>query len=142
MEAKGIGAFIREKRSDLGWTQATLADHAGVERARIAQIESGRVTLPGADHRRRIAKALGVSHLDLLIAAGELAADELVRAGVEGPVEPRRDDWAAKLRDALNLVCWDDSPAMAELVYDIMAGLRKDQAKARQTRRKAPRPGE
>ena len=37
------GNSIRERRIELGWTQAELADHAGVSQADISRIENGRL---------------------------------------------------------------------------------------------------
>lgn len=37
-----LGQTIRTARRDCGWTQATLAESAGVSRPTIARIESGR----------------------------------------------------------------------------------------------------
>lgn len=136
----GIGDVVRRVREEQGLTQTELAEKTGISRARISQIEGGRVALPNVGHRRALAKALGISNIDLLIAAHELDDDELILAGVEGRVEPHPDDWAVKLRDALNLVYWDANPAMAKLVLDIIEGVRSDQAMARETRRSAGRP--
>lgn len=74
-----LAGFIRDRRNQLGITQAALADLADVRRDLIAQIESGKSKLPQPDNRRRLAKALGVSHVELLIAAGELTRDETAR---------------------------------------------------------------
>ena len=37
------GDSVRERRIELGWTQATLAEHAGVSQADISRIENGRL---------------------------------------------------------------------------------------------------
>jgi transcriptional regulator with XRE-family HTH domain len=37
------GGSIRERRIDLGWTQAELAERAGVAQADISRIENGRL---------------------------------------------------------------------------------------------------
>jgi transcriptional regulator with XRE-family HTH domain len=37
------GGSIRERRIDLGWTQAELADRTGVAQADISRIENGRL---------------------------------------------------------------------------------------------------
>lgn len=87
-----LSSYIRDKRNHLGWTQAVLADHAGVSRDLIAQIESGKSKFPQPENRRRLATALGVSHLDLLVAAGEITAAELGSvAGIveQDPTDPR-----------------------------------------------------
>lgn len=80
-----LAEWLIEQRERRGWTQAMLADKAGLRRSDINAIEHGRVTLPGAQKRRAIAKALGVSHEVLLVAAGELTPEEISRV-----TEPRR----------------------------------------------------
>src|SRR4051812_42837919 len=82
MEIPAIAGYVKHRRSLLGKTQQQIADAVGTSAARIAQIESGTVKLPGADMRRRLAAALGVTHLDILIAAGEITPDEVYAAGV------------------------------------------------------------
>jgi HTH-type transcriptional regulator, competence development regulator len=76
----GLGAFIRQRRSSLGMTQESVAEQAGIGRSHLSQIESGKIGLPNATIRRRLAKTLRVRHIDLLIAAGEVSEDE-VRSG-------------------------------------------------------------
>ncbi|HEU0115341.1 MAG TPA: helix-turn-helix transcriptional regulator [Thermomicrobiales bacterium] len=78
--AAGLGAFIRQRRAALGLTQERVADQAGIGRSHLSQIESGKIGLPNATIRRRLAKTLRVRHVDLLVAAGEIAEDE-VRSG-------------------------------------------------------------
>ena len=39
-----IGALIRDRRSQLGWTQEKLADQVGVSRLWIVQLEKGKPT--------------------------------------------------------------------------------------------------
>lgn len=75
--AMGLADFIRERRLQLGMTQVELAESSGVNQPLISDIERGQTKLPNADARRRIARALGIRHLDLLVAAGELLEDEL-----------------------------------------------------------------
>src|SRR4029434_2675014 len=50
----------------------------------LSQIESGKIGLPSADVRRRLAIAMGVTHVDLLLAAGELSDADIQVAGIEG----------------------------------------------------------
>jgi len=42
-EMQHPGDTIRERRIELGWTQATLAEHSGVSQADISRIENGRL---------------------------------------------------------------------------------------------------
>lgn len=120
METRGIGQFVRERRARLGWTQDRLSEETGISRARIAQIEGGRVALPGANVRRDLAKALGVSHLDMLIAAGEITEDEIRTAGVEGIAEP--DPVLAELiADLRRLPLTGERPTTFRRLLDVFA---------------------
>lgn len=82
MHAGGLGGFIRERRTRLGLTQKDLAVSADVAQSTISDFERGHLSLSNADTRRRIASALGVAHVDLLIAAGELTEAELPSSAV------------------------------------------------------------
>ena len=57
---------VREARKRKGWTQAQLASHAGVRRATISQLESGRTQRVNLAVLEKVAKALGVPMLRLL----------------------------------------------------------------------------
>lgn len=83
--APGFGAFVRERRERIGLSQTELADRVGIRKGYMSQIESGKIGLPNADLRRRLATALRVRHVDLLIAAGELTRDELPVVGEPAP---------------------------------------------------------
>jgi len=76
MERTGMGAYVRSHRQARGWTQEDLAARAGVTQPTLSDIERGKNILSSPDIRRRLATALGVSHLDLLVAAGELTPAE------------------------------------------------------------------
>lgn len=74
---EGLGAFVHERRTRLGFTQERVALAAGISRSHLSQIESGKIALPNAETRRLLASALAVEHVELLIAAGELTAEEM-----------------------------------------------------------------
>jgi transcriptional regulator with XRE-family HTH domain len=100
----GFGAYVRERRERLGLSQTDLADLVGIRKGYMSQIESGKIGLPGADLRRRLAAALRVRHVDLLIAAGELTADEIPAPGAPPPpseVERLVDGLAPRFRGPL-----------------------------------------
>lgn len=85
-----LAGYVQRRRADLGLTQAELAARCGLERDYIAQVESRKSKLPIPDNRRKLAKGLGVSHMDLLVAAGELTEAErggVVHRDPESPVE-------------------------------------------------------
>ena len=102
MEA-GLGAYIRKRRIALGLTQENVADSAGIGRSHLSQIESGKIGLPNAIIRRKLADILRVRHIDLLIAAGELREDEVRAGAAPAPTELEElaDRMAAPARDAL-----------------------------------------
>lgn len=82
--ANGLGEYIRSWRLSYGMTQSELARRAEMSGPHLTQIESGKIALPNADVRRRLAIAMGISHVTLLLAAGELSDAEIVEAGVTG----------------------------------------------------------
>lgn len=72
-----LGDYIEKRRIELGYTsQAGFARAAKISPSHLNQIEGGKIALPNADLRRKLARALGVRHVDILVAAGELAEDE------------------------------------------------------------------
>jgi transcriptional regulator with XRE-family HTH domain len=72
-----IGSLVRERRLGLGLSQVELARRVGISQTYLSNMERGRVQLPDVDVRRRRAEALCMSHVELLVAAGELDAHEL-----------------------------------------------------------------
>jgi transcriptional regulator with XRE-family HTH domain len=99
----GLGAYIRRRRIALGLTQENVADAANIGRSHLSQIESGKIGLPNALIRRKLADILRVRHIDLLIAAGEIREEE-VRSGA-APAPTELDELADRMplqaRDAL-----------------------------------------
>jgi len=53
-----IGRRIRHLREEKGWTQQILADHAGMNREHLSDLENGKYD-PASGLVERIAKALG-----------------------------------------------------------------------------------
>jgi transcriptional regulator with XRE-family HTH domain len=64
-EAKVIGQHLRRLREEIGWSQADLADAAGVNKFTLQAWEQGRRE-PLASHLPKLARALGVSTDELL----------------------------------------------------------------------------
>jgi putative transcriptional regulator len=60
-----VGAKIRKLRTDKGWTQQVLADHADIERSHLARLEEGRREA-GIIMLEKIADALEVDIIELL----------------------------------------------------------------------------
>jgi putative transcriptional regulator len=56
--AEGLSNRLREERARLGWTQAELADRAGVSRKTINTVENG-VFVPSTILALRLARVLG-----------------------------------------------------------------------------------
>ena len=56
---------LQQLRTRRGWTQAALAERAGVHRVTIARLETG-TRRPGLDVLEALAKALRVKITDLL----------------------------------------------------------------------------
>jgi len=55
-----IGRRIRVLRTERGWTQAMLADHAELTREHLSELENGHKEI-GARSLDKIVKALGIS---------------------------------------------------------------------------------
>lgn len=58
---------IREMRYDQGWTQAELAERAGVAVATIKKLESPRVKRPHPHTLKAIADVFGVRPTELIV---------------------------------------------------------------------------
>jgi transcriptional regulator with XRE-family HTH domain len=97
-----LKGFITEKREQLGWTQTELARRAGVPRTTVNRVEQGTTKLPEADVRRKLAGALGVRHVDLLVAAGELSPNEIDFA------EDPRSDAVRRLQPLIDQINWNE----------------------------------
>ena len=55
-----IGRRIRHLRSEKGWTQQILADHADMNREHLCDLENGKYD-PSAGLLEKLAKAIGVT---------------------------------------------------------------------------------
>src|ERR671916_2199033 len=87
MERDTVGrklAIIRERRM---WTQARLAEEAGVSPTTVSGIESGRIDRPHFGTLRKLARALGVEPEELVAVArvepGPLSLEWAMAAGEE-----------------------------------------------------------
>ncbi|MCC6314843.1 MAG: helix-turn-helix domain-containing protein [Thermomicrobiales bacterium] len=127
-----LGEFVRRERERRGMTLTALADAAELSKSELSALERGKIALPGAAKRRRLAAALGVSHLDLLVAAGEITRDEIEPLGVRGTVEP--DPVRAELIASLNrLPLTGDRPAAIRGLIDVYADIDRRTAEARES---------
>jgi transcriptional regulator with XRE-family HTH domain len=129
-----LGDYIKDKRAELGLNQTELAKRSNVPRETINRIENNKTMLPSADSRRRLAKALGVSHLDILIAAGEITPDEIQAVGAAGVILKQAEPAADALLKAAGSVNWSAAPELAHSLTTVMLGILKDQQAARSRR--------
>jgi ribosome-binding protein aMBF1 (putative translation factor) len=67
-----LGAAVREMREQRGWTQAQLAEAAGMTQPAVARFEAGG-TVPTIPVLERLAHALGAT-LEVRLAPGTTAA--------------------------------------------------------------------
>ena len=109
-----LGQYIYEQRTRLGLSMQAAGEQAGTTGAYWSQVENGTTKLPGADLRRRIAAALGVPHIRLLVAAGELTPEE---AGMPSQPDPR-----AQLHQDIDAVLAPvlDHPRVVEAIVENM----------------------
>lgn len=70
-----LGRNIRERRNQLGWTQATLAELVRVDAETISRIERGAI-VPSILKLELVADALGVPLAELLRSSSTLAQDQ------------------------------------------------------------------
>lgn len=113
-----LGDLLRDRRAALGMTQVELAEQAGVNQPLVSDIERGKTKLSNPDARRRIARALQVRHVDMLVAAGELYPEEVPG----GEVEPRPFKYP-EIVDLLESVTLSGERRWA--VMDILSGARE-----------------
>ncbi len=73
-----LGAYVAARRDALGLKLTALALRAQLSKSELSGLEHGKIKLPGADKRRRLAEALRLSHAELLVASGEVTAEEIV----------------------------------------------------------------
>jgi transcriptional regulator with XRE-family HTH domain len=86
METRGaLAGLVAARMEALSLQAVDVSALTGLSKSYVSALLKGKVALPGADKRRDLARVLGVRHVDLLIAAGELARDE-VEASAGPPV--------------------------------------------------------
>lgn len=107
-----IGVLLRERRLVLELSQVELARRVGISQTYLSNMERGRVQLPDVAVRRRLAEELRMSHVEMLVAAGELDAHELpgdadaVKPVVVG-LSARIDELPAEVRRAVERIVND-----------------------------------
>lgn len=100
-----LADLIRERIDDAyGGSQAEFSRATGFTKQAVSSWLKGKAAVPQIDARRRLARELGISHVDVLIAVGEIDRNEVEAAGVQGVVEQR--PLPAEVRDVLKDITW------------------------------------
>ena len=69
-QAREFGAYLRNRREELGLSTRQLAAAVGIDMAQIVRWEQGKVAFPRADLIEHVAAALKVPTVDLLTLVG------------------------------------------------------------------------
>jgi transcriptional regulator with XRE-family HTH domain len=118
---KSFAQLLKERIDrEYGGSQAEFARRTGFTKQAVGAWLKGKVSLPQLDARRRLARELGISHIDLLVAVGELDASEVAEAGVTGVVGERPVDFVHEVVDSYS---WDEERAAQ--VVDLLAVVMK-----------------
>jgi len=81
-----LGAYVRARREEQGLSQSEVARRSGVPQAYLSEIERGWKRRPSAEMRGKVAEALGIPVVELLIASGDVTrADLEAWVGQRGP---------------------------------------------------------
>jgi len=117
---------LRDRRESLGLTQEELAQRTETTRSYISQIESGKVQMPNAELRRAISKALGIRHVDFLVAVGELGDWEVPGFSPTADPDPR----LASLEALLAMIDLDSDSRAITLSGILQSWAEQDRARA------------
>lgn len=96
-----LGDFVRKRREEMGLGVTALAERAGLSKSEVSALEKGRINLPTTDKRRRLAAALGVRHIDILVAAGELTEEEIADVSARWPTDDPKKTQAFEMIESL-----------------------------------------
>jgi transcriptional regulator with XRE-family HTH domain len=89
--------IIRERRM---WTQARLADEAGVSPTTVSGIESGRISRPHFGTLRKLARALGVEPEELLSLPGSEESEAHSPLSLEWAMSSGEEEFERRLEGA------------------------------------------
>lgn len=117
-----LGGYIRDYLDRTGLSQTELSARSNVPRVTINRLVKEKTALPDADTRRKLARAMGVSHLNILVAAGEIEPEEVQAAGVQGVVEDMHNSPAFRIHKIVDEIAWDDRDA--DRMVDMLRGLK------------------
>jgi transcriptional regulator with XRE-family HTH domain len=130
MNATPLARLVRERIDRVyGENQAAFARAVGMSPQSVSALLKGKVSLPQVDARRRLARELRIPHLDLLILAGEIDAEEVVAVGREGVIDDPA--FEEELLPLLRKIDWTDDRAVVvtkhalEFVIDDQANRRR-----------------
>lgn len=120
---KTFADLVRDRIDNAyGGKQSAFAAATGFKPQTVNTWLKGRVTLPQLDARRRLARELGVSMIDLMISMGELEKSDVETAGVQGVVEevaiPREVSTVLRELDWSNPTITTRTLVMLETVLD------------------------
>lgn len=94
-----LGDFVRRRRVSLGLTQREIEDRFGIPQAYFSKIERGKIAKPSDDVRRRLARALAVTELEIIAVIEGIGQEDVERwARQLGlPVGDWGDEWFIQL---------------------------------------------
>lgn len=112
-----LGDLIRLARQRKSWTQDDLAQRLGVERSYISQWETGARKWP-QEYVRAIADTLGLSQVDMAVAAGliDAPADRPAPVIADHRLQTVVERWSRLIPHAQNIIF--EFATMAELSGD------------------------
>lgn len=85
-DKKEIGRYLAQLRKSRGLSARQLAKQSGVSQAYISQIERGVYNNPQPDILEKLAKALNVSQMELLIQAGIVRENKELETAIESNI--------------------------------------------------------
>lgn len=123
-----LAELVRRRRAELKLNQTQLGEMLGLSgkagQTAVSDIERGVTKWPDADRRRRLAVALGVTHLEIIVATGELRNDEIPAEGEPRPLVGKTDPRGKIIAAALELPETDTRglyPALASMIKSVAA---------------------
>jgi transcriptional regulator with XRE-family HTH domain len=76
-QAQVLGALLRAKRKELGYSTYKLAEAAGVSNSTVVRFELGRFAAPSPEKLAKFAEALGLNLSDVYTKAGYVVPSDL-----------------------------------------------------------------
>jgi transcriptional regulator with XRE-family HTH domain len=100
MERDTVGRRLVASRGRRMWTQARLAEEAGVSPTTVSGIESGRISRPHFGTLRKLAGALGVEPEVLVSSSGAVEGDAPSSLSLEWAMSSGEDEFERELEGA------------------------------------------